>query len=72
LFGFLHYLNALLPVFVLLLLLLLLFELLLLLLILLLLLFNIGLFGVPGYFFVDVLVELGEVNLLGGVSPEDI
>lgn len=45
---------------------------LLLLLLLMMLLFNIGLFGVPGYFFVDVLVELGEVNLTGGVSPEDI
>lgn len=37
-----------------------------------LLLFNIGLFGVPGYFFADALVELGEVNLTGGVSPDDI
>lgn len=37
-----------------------------------LLLFNIGLLGVPGYFFVDALVVLGEVNLTGGVSPEDI
>lgn len=45
---------------------------LLLLLLLVLLLLNIGLFGVPGYFLVDALVALGEVNLTGGVSPDDI